>query len=83
MSDYKLKEFQSILKYLPAMGLSITTVAKKLNISASALYNYRNGLAPKAEKYSYILSSIFSYYPEEMNKIYVLLQYEKELAKGE
>lgn len=83
MNETKLKEFQSILHYLPAMGVSIAHMAKELNISMTSLYNYRNGAEPKQDKYAYILSSLYSKYPKEMSKINVLLDHEKELIKEE
>lgn len=83
LTDTQIKEFQEVIRHLPYEGIAITKAAASMNISPTTLYNYKNGLKPTEHKYKYILACLMRDYPEEMNRISVIMQYEKQLEKGE
>ena len=83
MSEYELKQFQQILKYFPLVGVSITKLATAINANATTLYNYRNGLIPKREKYLQIMEQIKNHFPKEFEKIGLFIQIDQKVEQGE
>lgn len=83
MNSNDLKDFQKIFKYFPLVGVSIAELAKKIGIGYTTLYNYRNGLRPKKERYNYIMQRIKEQYPKELQSIALYIQVDKELEKAE
>ena len=65
MKESELKEFRQILKYFPLVGISISQLATEIGINSSTLYNYRNGLIPKQDKYNAIMDKLKTDFPKE------------------
>ena len=83
MRERELKEFQQILKYFPLVGVPIVELANATGIGYTTLYHYRNGLKPKEEKYRYIMEQIKEHFPQELKKVGLYIQVDRELEKGE
>lgn len=83
MKESELKEFRQILKYFPLVGISLSSLATKIGINSSTLYNYRNGLIPKRDKYIAIMEKLKTDYPMEFKKIGLYIQIDREMEKGE
>ena len=81
MNERELKEFQAILTYFPITGVSIAELAKTINVSMSCLYDFRNGLRPKKEKYQYIMEQLKEKFPKELEKIGIYIQIGRELER--
>lgn len=76
MNDREINQFQSILKYISCFGLSIQVLADEVNISKATLYNWKNGLRPKREKYNYVMAHLWEKHSDVMNKVFQLLESE-------
>ena len=83
MKESELKEFRQILKYFPLVGISISQLATAIGINSSTLYNYRNGLIPKQDKYNAIMDKLKTDFPKEFEKVGLYMQIDREMAKGE
>ena len=83
MRERELKEFWQILKYFPLVGVPIVELANVTGIGYTTLYHYRNGLKPKEEKYRYIMEQIKEHFPQELKKVGLYIQIDRELEKGE
>ena len=83
MDERKYEEFKQILLHLPFVGVSIKELASALNVSMTLLYNYRNGVKPKEQKYNYIMARLQTEYAQELETIHIYIQRERELEKGD
>ncbi len=64
--DFNLK---TILLYMQKVNVSISDLSKRIGISRTLLYSYRNGMNLKRDKEIGIINKIKEVYPNEYDRL--------------
>ena len=83
MNDSNKLLLQQMLKYLPQVGIGIRKIASDTGVSSTTLYNIRNGLNVSSAKGQSILSQLICLYPNELEKIKIMIQIDSERERME